>query len=115
LVVKDGKLVMDNVARFFAHVKSLEGKRCDLTIKIHREKRSDQQNRYDHCGYDREEMHEALKEKFLAGAPDENGLRKIASTARLDTDEFIKYTNKIVMWAAQVLGVYIPDPGQVDL
>lgn len=116
--VNGGALQVDE--RFFDYLKGLEGKDVEVVVRKKRSVRSVQQNRYyfgvvvqtlaDHCGYTPEEMHEALKEKFLGSERDERGLIRIGSSAALSTDEFIQYTNRIVIWAAQDLGCYIPDP-----
>jgi len=123
--IEKGRLILNDPTKYLLRLSSLEGKRIDLSLKQHRETRSDGQNRYywgvvvkllaDHCGYTPEEMHDALKLKFLSDrCMDDNGLVRIRSTARLTTDEFIQYTNQVVMWAASDMGVFIPDPSQVD-
>lgn len=123
--IEKGQLILDDPFRYQAHKASLEGKRVDLSLKKHRENRSDNQNRYywgvvidilsNHCGYTPDEMHDALKEKFLGSHErDEHGLQKIKSSAKLTTDEFIRYTNEIVIWAATEMQVYIPDPSQTE-
>ena len=73
--VKDGKLKLDAPQGYLVQLSSLEGQRIELTIRKERHARSLSQNRYywgviieilsNHFGYDREEMHEALKFKFL--------------------------------------------------
>lgn len=123
--VEKGKLILDDPSGYLVKVASLEGKKVELTLKKSQSIRSTRANRYywgvvikviaDHCGYMPEELHEALKFKFLSDkCMDDKGLVKIGSTASLSTDEFIQYTNKVVMWAAQDLQVYIPDPTQVE-
>jgi hypothetical protein len=81
--------------------------------------RSVQQNRYyfgvcvdllaAHTGYTADEMHEALKWKFLIihrdGLPD-----TVPSTANLTKDQFCEYIDKIQQWAARDMGCVIPDP-----
>lgn len=121
--VEKGKLILEDPEKYLLRIASLEGKRIELSIKKYRENRSDRQNRYywgvvikllaSHCGYTSDEMHEVLKHKFLSGATDKFGLVLVRSTAALDTDEFVQYTNQIVIWAAG-FGVYIPDPTQVE-
>lgn len=121
--VEKGKLLLDDQNRFLAHISKFEGQSIELSLKKRRETRSDSSNRYywgviieilsNHLGYDKNEMHEALKLKFLS-EPGENGLTRIHSTARLKTDEFIQYTNNVVIWAARDLQIYIPDPGSVE-
>lgn len=86
--------------------------------------RSEQQNRYywgvvvdllaAHTGYTSDEMHEALKMKFLRitlpNLPD-----TVQSTARLTKDQFSEYIEKIQKWAATEMGCMIPDANQVFL
>jgi hypothetical protein len=81
--------------------------------------RSAQQNRYYwgvvvdllsvHTGYTPDEMHEALKWKFLIihrdGLPD-----TVKSTAKLTIYEFMEYIDNIQKWAARDMGCVIPDP-----
>jgi len=109
---------------FYSYLKSFEGKEVEVVVRTKKEKRSDPQNRYywgvviemlsHHTGYSRDEMHDALREKFLGMERDENGLVMMKSSARLTTDEFAQYVNNIVRWAAEKLGLYIPDPSRVE-
>ena len=72
--VTKGKLILETPMRYLAYLSGLEGKRVELILRKQKSKRSDQQNRYywgvvieilaNHCGYEAEEMHEALKIKF---------------------------------------------------
>jgi hypothetical protein len=124
--IERGNVVLDDPYHYSTYKTTLEGKQISLSLKRWRENRSDQSNRYywgviidilsKHCGYTPDEMHFALKQKFLSDhGYDDKGLMKIGSTAALTTDEFIDYTNRIVIWAAQDLKVYIPDPGHIEL
>jgi hypothetical protein len=125
-VVEKGKLHLNEPERYLVWLSTLEGKKVELTVRKSQSLRSLQSNRYywgviieilaNHCGYDRDEMHEALKFKFLSDKRmDEKGLVKIGSTAALNTDEFINYTNRVVMWAATDLQVFIPAPGDIEI
>lgn len=122
--VEKGKLILEDPYRYLAYLSKFEGKEVAVSFKRWRENRSDQQNKYywgviieilsQHLGYMPEELHETLKHKFLSEkAEDAHGLIRVKSTAKLETDEFIQYTNQIVMWAARDLNVFIPDPGSV--
>jgi hypothetical protein len=124
-IIDKGKLILDQPQRYLVHLANHEGKKVELVLRKRRTKRSDSQNRYywgvcveilaNHCGYEPEELHEALKVKFLSDRQeDENGLMRVRSTAKLTTDEFIAYTNRVVRWAAESLGVYIPSPNEVE-
>lgn len=90
--------------------------------------RSDQQNKWywsqvvglvaKHTGYTADEIHEIYKAKFLPkhlAFADGNGELKGefvigGSTAKLNTSEFADYCERIREWAADELGVVIPDP-----
>jgi hypothetical protein len=64
------------------------------------------------CGYEDEEMHDALKHQFLRDRENEKaGLVLVKSSADLNTAEFTEYVEKCRRLAAE-LGVVIPDPGE---
>lgn len=70
----------------------------------------------DHLGYDAEELHEALKRKFIGETEDQYGLKRVATTTTMTTTEFIEaYTEPIKRWAAEFLKLYIPDPGEAEV
>ena len=50
-------------------------------------------------GYTKQELHEALKEKF-----------EVKSTAGMEQEEFTEYINKIIRWAAEFAEIYIKEP-----
>ena len=50
-------------------------------------------------GYTKQELHEALKEKF-----------DVKSTAGMEQEEFTEYINKIIRWAAEFADMYIKEP-----
>ena len=50
-------------------------------------------------GYTKQELHEALKEKF-----------DVKSTAGMEQEEFTEYINKIIRWAAEFAEMYIKEP-----
>ena len=84
--------------------------------------RSVQQNRYywgvvvdllaAYTGYLPEEMHEALKFKFLRVKRDKLP-DTVKSTANLSKDDFCEYIDSIQKWAATEMGVVIPDPESI--
>lgn len=112
-IVSKGKIKLDNKPRFMEYLAGFEGNRVELVLRKRNPGRSEQYNRYywavpvviigDYLGYEAEEMHKVLKEKF-----------NVESTARMKTDEFQEYIGKIVRWAAQEFGLHIPDPESVD-
>lgn len=121
-VLPGGLLVLDQAKDYAATVRSLRGKHVELTIRKRRTKRSSQANRYyfgvvvkllaEHCGYDVQEMHEALAFRFLriedcpiTGAP------RRKRTPETDTGEFAEYVDHCIRLAAE-LGVVIPQPSE---
>lgn len=123
--VKQGNLVLDNRAKFQHFVKGFEGKKIEVILRKRKKQRSDPQNRYywgvvidilgKTFGYEPEEMHEALKFKFLQiDSSIQPGLVSVQSTAKLSTAEFMDYIANIQRWAAQEFKIYLPDPNEVD-
>jgi len=118
--VEQGKLVVDFQANFERWLMTLEGQRVTIEIKKFRKNRTDAQNRYywgvvidilsKHTGYEPEEMHDAIKIKFMP--VERAGLIAGKSTARLTTIEFMELIERVQRWAAQDLQCYIPDPGE---
>lgn len=108
---------------WFAYVRNFKaGCRVEITVKKYNPKRSDRQNRYywsvvvgyisAYTGQLPEEAHEGLKSMFLKVHHDK--LPYIRSTASLTTKEFNDYVEQCIVWAAQFLGVAIPDPDAVE-
>lgn len=98
-----------------------------LYLCDHKKNRSLAANRYywgvvikelqKHTGIDTEDLHEVLKFRFnkkkvdITGDTTEIG----ASTKGLTSEEFIKYIEKVRMWAMEKLdGLYIPLPQEVS-
>jgi hypothetical protein len=120
--VGNNRLWLEDKAGFAALIQKLEGLDIEIILRKLRRKRSLPQNSYyhgvvipllaEHCGYDHEEMHEALKERFLRDrAREVNGLVKIRSSTSLDTVEMTDYIESCRRLAAE-LGVVVPDPGE---
>lgn len=66
-------------------------------------------------GNDPEDIHEALKMKFLKAYPVKLGndtMPVMPSTIKLNTTEFNNYIEKIRVWAAEQ-NILIPDPNEV--
>ena len=122
--VKDGKLKLDVPQSYLVELSKLEGQRIELTIRKERHLRSLSQNKYywgvimeilsNNFGYDREEMHEALKFKFLKKHGDTD-LVTVGSTAKLSTAEFTEYIDEIIRWSSVEYQVVIPSADGVEL
>ncbi len=99
-----------------------------VSIAPRRATRSQQQNRWywgvvvemlsDHTGYTPDEIHDVLKAKFLPkrlAVSDGNGEIRGefvigGSSRQLDKNEFAEFCESVRRWAAEDLGVVIPDP-----
>ena len=53
-------------------------------------------------GYTKQELHEALKDKF-----------EVKSTMGMSQEDFTEYINKIIRWAAEFADMYIKEPEDV--
>ncbi len=130
--IVEGKLKMlphikQAIARWCRTFKT--GSHIEIIIRKHREKRTDEQNRYywgvcvailaDHFGYEPEELHEEMKLMFNPIQSKIDPSRTIGgSTTKMSTIEFFSdqdsYVERICRWAAESHGVFIPPPETVD-
>lgn len=119
-VDENGRFSLDFPLQFRAYVGRFKGEEVEIEFRKRRTKRSNQQNKYwwgvvipllaEHCGYSHDEMHEAIKAKFLGTEDMSRGLLRIGSTTKLSTLEFAELTDRVIVWAAGELGVVIPQP-----
>ena len=123
--VKDGQL-QNNVRQLIAkELKHFEGKRVEITIQKLKSTRSIQQNRLywlyvtmiaNELGYDKEEMHEIIKYKFLLTEKVHEAtgevMPHIKSTAKLSISEFMDLINGLIQWASQSFSIVLPEPNQ---
>ena len=66
-----------------------------------------------HLGYTSQELHEALKAKFLSREDLTTGL-VIPRSTRTNSDEFWQYVALIRDWSHCYLGLYIPEPNEPE-
>ena len=122
-IVDKGRLKLFEQERYEGYLKTLIGD-VELTVGKPRKQRSNAENNYywgviieilrNHIGYTAEEMHEALKWKFLKRHGEKvYQLPTIRSTADLSTVEFENYMSEIREWASIEMGCYIPLPNEV--
>ena len=119
-MVDNGGLRFDRQSVVDNYMCALIGQRVEVIIRKPRTKRSDVQNSYywgvviellsKELGYDKDELHEILKYKFLQS--NAMGMPYIKSTTKLSTGEFEEYLSKIKRWAAEFLHIVIPDPNE---
>lgn len=119
--VKNGRLMMENERAYMDHVFSLDGE-VEVTIAKRKRGRTIKMNAYywgvvlkhiaDHTGHSTDEIHEMMKNMFLKDMLIVNKeiYRTTRSTTELTTTQFSKgYVDRIKMWAADRLGLIIPD------
>lgn len=122
--IQNGVLTLDDPDRFKKYLSSLKAKKVSMTIKPHSKTRTSgqaneksNQNGYywkivipilsDYFGYNPDEMHQAIKHKFLRiGGTDE--LPKIGSSTKLNTKEWEDLMEKIRIWALTDYSINIP-------
>lgn len=122
---KSGKVMFDRPLDWARYCQTLKGQFCEVVLRKRRTQRSLKQNRAyfglivqsvaEFCGYSVDEAHEALAFKFLRiGEPDAL-LPTRRSTTSLSTTEFEAYSAQCKQFAAEELGIYVPDPNEVEL
>lgn len=122
-----GKLQLQPAVRglLSVYLGRLKDKPVEVVIRQHRQKRSSQASRYyfgvvvaliaDHCGYERDEMHELLAMRFLRIEDDPvTGSPRRKHTPETDTAEFSEYVDRCIQFGAE-LDVYVPPAGTVDV
>jgi hypothetical protein len=122
--IKEGKIILDTPLKYVTYKAELEGKRVELILRRKKSQRSIEQNKAywgiiieilcAHTGYDKEQMHFALKEKFASHLDEKTGLRIVESTAKMDTKRFSKYYEDIQKWSAEFLHCYLPSPNEIE-
>ena len=121
-------LQVDSLQRLGQYINGLDTFPVDIVIRKHKSQRSLNQNSaywgiaieiLSNCeafgGYTKEEIHDALRSKFLSTLDPNTGLTKIRSTTDLNTVEFNQYYEVIQRWAAEFLNVNIPSPNEIPL
>jgi hypothetical protein len=109
--------------RAISHIKALNiDKPWLVDIKPYKKNRSLAQNKLywkwitcigDSIGYESDELHAIMADKFLHDEIVEYGgkqIKKDKSTSRLNTKEFTEYLEKIDRFAASELGIVLPSP-----
>jgi len=96
--INKGKLILETPDRFRVHLSRYEGQQVEFSLRKKKSQRSSEQNRAyfgiaveilcEHTGFSREEMHEALKQKFASRIDEKTGLTIVESTASMRHGSF---------------------------
>ena len=132
-VSEDGKtfaFVQEERIRRQGYIKTLAGRLCDVTIRKHRNRRSDKQNKWwwglavplmaQSIGYDRHEheyLHYALVSKCFGTTFDPilKMERPNKRSSKLTTKEFSDLMEWAVRWAATEYGIVVPLPNEAEV
>lgn len=125
----NGQISVKDKEKFNEHLRTLP-EEVELVVKAIKESRSQSQNKYywgvvvkivaDETGHSSEDIHDYLRTRLLQKwitIETKEGTREVCivrSTTSLDTKEFCDYVSFCRQWASMELGVFIPDPGQID-
>jgi hypothetical protein len=124
--VKNGKITFQNREQFDKDLLNKEGKTVYITVREQKNRRSLNLNSYywavvvrlvsNDLGYDKEEAHEILKSMFLRTKYQIKGIwvDGMKSTTKLSNQEMNDYIEEVKRFASSSLGLYIPDPNEVD-
>lgn len=123
-----GQLVMADPSSWRAAVARHRGRPVWVSVVRQQNIRSLPQNKYywgvvvdeiaGYIGEGRDETHELLKAQFLKPRAvellDGKRITMPPTTRTLSADEFSQYIEAVKVWAAQFLGLAIPDANQVE-
>lgn len=126
----NGKLSLYDSPKLTNWIKAHAGEIIELSIKLKKKKRSNNQNAY-YWGcvvgpitqrfvelgndFDENDTHEFLKSKFSTKQVeiiDGHYIDMPTSTTKMDTKDFMIYLEKIQQFASQLLDLYIADPNE---
>jgi hypothetical protein len=123
--VKNGRLQKNVSENILLALKCYENRRIQITISKVKSKRTNKQNNLywlyvqiiaDELGYNKDEMSEIVKYKFLKKTKvDENtGLEMeyVGSTTALSKSEFADFTNELIRWCAETFHIVLPLPDE---
>ena len=130
-VADDGRLTLDSMEATDRqrYLRGLIGKAVDVVVRVHRKKRSVDQNAWlwgpayevlgETLGYDvheHEQMHYAILAEYFGTVYDpRSGMTFPARTSsQLNTKEFSTYMDWLVRWAATEHGAVIPLPDESE-
>ena len=121
--VLKGKVALNDQDRFDNFLKSLEGQIVQVIVRKPKKTRSLNQNNFlwgvcyrlisEATGFSNDEVHDAMRMLFLRD--ESKKIPTLRSTTSLSTVEMNDYWAKMQQFAAEKLGVIIPDPNQIDL
>ena len=118
--IKNLKINFLDEERFIESLVKLEGKDIVFTISENKDYRTNAQNKLwwkymqimgNDLGYNKDEMHDICKLKFLKRERLEDGIKVeyLKSTAQLTKKEFKKLVDDVIIWAAKTFSINLPN------
>ena len=118
--IKNLKIDFLDEERFVEDLLKLEGKDIIFTLTENKYFRTNQQNKLwwkymqimgNELGYNKDEMHDICKLKFLKRERVEDGIKVeyLKSTAQLTKKEFKKLVDEVIIWAAKTFSINLPN------
>lgn len=121
--IRKGRIIPDSLEEFKVHLAQFEGGEVDVIVEKPRKERSLPQNRFyfgvvleiihEETGWEKEDIHEYFKIKFLREPLNDQGMFRVKSTTELTTIEMEEYIEKIRREVAMELAIEIPLPHEV--
>jgi len=121
--ITDLKFIPNNPKNMENALSAYNGKEVVITITKPKTTRTLPQNAYlfgvvytmiaNETGSDTESTHHYMADMFLKELG--GTIPKVQSTTKLTTAEFQVYVDKIIQWAAEFLGLYIPLPLEEEM
>lgn len=121
--VKDGRLLPKHSGIIAKWLTSHEGKSVSIVLDKHSGKRTARQNSLwwlyctilaNELGYDKQELHEILKMKFLKKSKVDEATGEVfeylGTTTALSKTEFSEMIEGLIKWASQTFNVVLPPP-----
>lgn len=125
-VIRNGKVHLDQPDRWRAAKAQLEGRPIELSLGRLRHNRSLKANAYmwaiyrliaQETGNDEDTIHKTMKGMFLPledlVLPNGETVKTLGSTRGLDTVAFGEFIERIKAFAAQELGIRVPEPDEL--
>lgn len=123
--INNGRLQSNVAQQIKECLPTFEGNRIVIKIEKVKAIRSLQQNKLywvynkilsDTIGYDKDELHEIIKYKFLTKEKVDTNTGEVynyvGSTTKLNKSEFANFVSDLQRWASETFNCYLPSPNE---
>jgi len=119
--VKDGKIKLYNLESYKEYLLTIDGD-VEVIVRKPIKRKTNPQLRYlfgvvykmisEHTGMDIEEVDMAMKMMFALNT--DTAIPTVKLKRNMSTTEVMEFTERTKRWAAEDLGLYIPEPNEVE-